>query len=194
MALVLNAVAGARRSQRNNARQADVNQVAAAYNQFLATRNRLPEHFGELAAIVDRGFGHYTPDRINNAGSWSATVPASTTPAHCSATFTVGGVSSATSQSVCEDGPDGIAGNADDETWIAAGVTGRFDWDIAYASIPATTVKLSDSSTPDSADYMLVINQAECNAGNILPISGGIREAVIVYRLEGQDNTLCLEI
>ncbi len=59
MALVLNAVAGARRSQRNNARPADVNKIAAGVNQYIATRNALPEEWTDIQLIVDPGkFGH----------------------------------------------------------------------------------------------------------------------------------------
>ena len=66
MALVLNAVAGARRSQRNNARAADVNQVAAGVNQYIATRNELPDTWGKISAIVDPDkFGHYEVSSIN---------------------------------------------------------------------------------------------------------------------------------
>ena len=60
MALVLNAVAGARRSQRNNARSADVNKVAAGINQYIATRNQLPANWVAIQQIVDPSkFGHY---------------------------------------------------------------------------------------------------------------------------------------
>ena len=75
MALVLNAVAGARRSQRNNARAADVNQVAAGVNQFIASRNRLPADWSEISTIIDDGdkFGHYEASSINPAASWITT-------------------------------------------------------------------------------------------------------------------------
>ena len=63
MALVLNAVAGARRSQRNNARSADVNKVAAGINQYIATRNQLPANWVAIQQIVDPSkFGHYDKD------------------------------------------------------------------------------------------------------------------------------------
>ena len=192
MALVLNAVAGARRSQRNNARTADVNQVAAAYNQYIATRNSLPEHFGQLSDIVGSGLGHYTPDRINAANSWTSSSPTPNAPAFCSS-------STYTTQTSCENGPDGIAHGAsgdmgDAETWTPASAVGKFDWNNDYATIPATPVKLSKASDPEAADYILVLNQAKCQSGNIQPISGGIREGAIIYRLEGQNDTVCLEI
>ena len=66
MALVLNAVAGARRSQRNNARAADVNAIAAGVNQYIATRNELPDTWAKISAIVDpTKFGHYEVSSIN---------------------------------------------------------------------------------------------------------------------------------
>ena len=82
MALVLNAVAGARRSQRNNARAADVNAVAAGVNQYIATRNALPPDWASIAAIVDpTKFGHYDKTdsnantSINTEKGWLAARP-----------------------------------------------------------------------------------------------------------------------
>ena len=73
MALVLNAVAGARRSQRNNARSADVNAIAAGVNQFIATRNALPLNWTAISGIVDETkFGHYEVSSINQANSIDA--------------------------------------------------------------------------------------------------------------------------
>ena len=74
MALVLNAVAGARRSQRNNARAADVNQVAAGVNQFIATRNELPEEWTDIQQIIDpTKFGHYDKSTANTNASINPT-------------------------------------------------------------------------------------------------------------------------
>ncbi len=88
MALVLNAVAGARRSQRNNARAADVNQVASGVNQFIATRNALPTAWIDIQQIIDPSkFGHYdkvtgiTNASINPLKSWNDTHPATATNA-----------------------------------------------------------------------------------------------------------------
>ena len=74
MALVLNAVAGARRSQRNNARASDVNQVASAVNQYIATRNALPTEWSQISPIIDAGdkFGHFEPSSINPVTSWGS--------------------------------------------------------------------------------------------------------------------------
>lgn len=72
MALVLNAVAGARRSQRNNARASDVNQVAAAVGQYIATRNALPGCWQDIATIADNGdkLGHYAkPTAVTACGT-----------------------------------------------------------------------------------------------------------------------------
>ena len=76
MALVLNAVAGARRSQRNNARSSDISQLAGGINQYIANNNKLPDNFTDINQLVK--LGHYTSAEINAIGSWKATVaPAS---------------------------------------------------------------------------------------------------------------------
>ena len=151
MALVLNAVAGARRSQRNNARSADVNQVAAAVNQYIATRNALPGTWGNIQTIIENGdkFGHYEPGNINTTKIWDNTEPAT---------------------------------------------TGDFAWDTAYTTAPTGGITGSNNDMADSADYIVVLAKAQCATGNKLPAAGGIREMAIVYKLEGQSDTICLEV
>ena len=158
MALVLNAVAGARRSQRNNARAADVNQVAAGVNQFIASRNRLPATWTEISTIIDAGdkFGHYEATSINPQFSWILT----TTPA-TAGDFPV------------------VGGGATPTTPIVATAT---------ALGPGDT-----NTTANAADSVVVFQQAGCSSTSLLA-QGGIREMAIVYRLEGQDTQVCIEI
>lgn len=154
MALVLNAVAGARRAQRNNARSADVNRIAAGVNEYIASRNALPGDWEDIAGIVDpSNFGHYDPDAtnagndsINNTNSWTATLPA--------------------------------AANKGEFTWAA--VMGGTTW-VAHA-----TANLS-------ADELVVVQRAGCSS-TTTPVAGGIREMAIIYKLEGQTDSVCLEI
>ena len=152
MALVLNAVAGARRSQRNNARAADVNQVAAGINQFIATRNALPEEWIDIQQIIDpTKFGHYDKTltnantSINPANSVTATAPAA----------------------------------------------GQFP---TYTALLATAVSgMIHFDEPSAADKIVVMRETGCTNTSDHE-QGGIREMAILYRLEGQDNLVCLEI
>ena len=146
MALVLNAVAGARRSQRNNARAADVNAIAAGVNQYIATRNALPTSWSQVSTIIDHDkFGHYETSSINELNSWSASHPAASQV---------------------------------------------FVYDTDYAVAPAATTKMRNANS----DNLVVINKAKCNATNKIAAAGGIREMVIIYKLEGQADTICLEV
>lgn len=180
MALVLNAVAGARRSQRNNARASDVNQIAAGVNQFIATRNELPEAYSDINSIVGDGLGHYTPAQINAVNSWSAAEPSPTTAGVCSDP-------THTTQSACT-----TAG----ETWTPPSSIGKFEWVAGnvYATGPPDTTGRNMHPNQGKADYLMVINEAECRPDNKLPVKGGIRAVVIVYSLEGQADTICLDV
>ena len=55
--------------QRDTDRQADVNRIASAINQFIATRNALPASWSEIEPMV-YGLAFYQPDKINAAGAW----------------------------------------------------------------------------------------------------------------------------
>ena len=151
MALVLNAVAGARRSQRNNARAADVNQVAAGVNQYIATRNQLPVQWTDIQQIIDPSkFGHYDKDvtnandSINPALSVSGTVPAA----------------------------------------------GQFP---TYTALGTAAANMIHFDEPSAADKIVVMRETGCT-NTIDHEQGGIREMIILYKLEGQDNLVCLEI
>ena len=153
MALVLNAVAGARRSQRNNARSADVNALAAGVNQYIATRNSLPASVGQIVSttgIVDPAkFGHYVAANINTNLIWNNAIP----------------------------------------------VTGQvFVWHADYVTAPAGGITGANNDMADSEDYVIVLATAACDGNSTLPVQGGIREMAIVYKLEGQATTICLEV
>ena len=80
MALVLNAVAGARRSQRNNARTSDISQLAGAINQYIGSQNKLPTNISDFKAAADdfTKLGHYDEAQINSAASWITGFPSAT--------------------------------------------------------------------------------------------------------------------
>ena len=197
MALVLNAVAGARRSQRNNARSADVNQVASAINQYIATRNRLPSTWVEISPIVDDGFGHY--DATYTPGSGSCSDPAMTTIGTCTGNWDHDGIT--TTPQV-------------PRAWTAIASTSKsiapqFSWsatDPATAGVfptLATTGSVTPPTTPTSAiggsdasaaDKVVVWLRGACSDNNLQLEQGGIREVAIFYRLEGQDEPICIEI
>ena len=190
MALVLNAVAGARRSQRNNARAADVNTVAAGVNQYIATRNQLPEHFGEISGIVDTNkFGHYDVSSINSLASWAASVPSgSTTAGVCTWSTGTPPAITPTTSATCIASMSTVTPVAG--AWITN--IGVFAWNNAYTTGPATSVNMHP--TTGKSDYLMVINEAGCTGSAGAVVKGGIREVAIVYSLEGQTDLICLEI
>ena len=76
-ALVLNAVTGARQSQRNNARAVDIASIANAVDEYLSTTNQQPKHWGDIAPLIDRPLRHYKAradwnQSVNLAGSWNS--------------------------------------------------------------------------------------------------------------------------
>ena len=198
MALVLNAVAGARRSQRNNARSSDVNQIAAGINQYIAVRNELPSEWDDIQQIIDPAkFGHYdkatgnTNASINATNSWGI-VPVSTETTEFITVYSSGTAPSGpaflattTIAAVCSD-PTFLTASActtASETWTPAS-TGT-------AATP-TTDGLGSNDT-DAADLVVVFKRAGC-ADTKTVEAGGIREMAIAYRLEGQSEISCLEI
>ena len=199
MALVLNAVAGARRSQRNNARSADVNAIAAGVNQYIATRNAIPTNLRDIATILENGdkFGHYdgiscttatppvcTSDSINDANAWGPNSPGAgviPTPAASHSANTIG-----ISGSSCSI----VATPAHNQAACTAPAVGG-TW-ITNTGSPPTTGTIGGSGA-DAFDHVVIIQQAAC-ANNQTIASGGLREMVITYRLEGQDAISCLEV
>ena len=166
MALVLNAVAGARRSQRNNARSSDVNLVVAAVNQYIASRNKLPGQWSDINTIVETDkFGHYSTNPI----------PAST------ATTNMGVVGAAgsfwTSETSSTTNPTTL-------TTIATRLSA-----VLHNSTPVGW----GTDVPSSYDQFHLVQKVGCNADKTDMVSGGIREMAILYRLEGQDIT-CQEV
>ncbi len=57
--VVLVSAIGARESQRNNARVADVNQIAHGVNQYIYTHNAQPESWSDIKPQIGRGLVHY---------------------------------------------------------------------------------------------------------------------------------------
>ena len=57
--------------QRDASRQADVNQIAAGINQFVATQNALPTNWTQLEPLV-QFLDTYQPSMINAADAWAA--------------------------------------------------------------------------------------------------------------------------
>ena len=196
MALVLNAVAGARRSQRNNARTADVNQVAAGINQYIATRNSLPVEWGDISGIIDPSkFGHYdkvatnSNASVNAQGAWTAGTPAAP-----------GGFDSASAgaatRHVCTTSSD----NSSCTPSVPSGITPctfvtpatDCSHQIPTNGQPSSSGLMGDGGA-DDADYVVVFREANC-AGTSTVGVGGIREMAIAYKLEGQDDIICLEV
>ena len=70
MALVLNAVVGARRSQRNNARTSDISQLVGAINQYIGSQNKPPTNISDFTKL-----GHYDEAQINSGASWITGFP-----------------------------------------------------------------------------------------------------------------------
>ena len=170
MALVLNAVAGARRSQRNNARAADVNQVAAGINQYIASRNALPDEWTDIQQIIDPSkFGHYDKTTGNTNTSINP-----------------------------QDGFKTNAPSGTDKTKFLQVYTGTAPTGarINSNSLPTTSDPgIYRTSNIKAADTLVVLKQAGCaSAGNGVVEQGGIREMAIVYRLEGQNAPICLEV
>ena len=63
----------------NNTRAADINQIAASVNQYIATHNTLPTTWADIATTTTINNGdvldHYEASSINPANSWTATTP-----------------------------------------------------------------------------------------------------------------------
>ena len=188
MALVLNAVAGARRSQRNNARAADVNQVAAGVNQFIASRNRLPATWTEISTIIDAGdkFGHYEATSINPQFSWNTSHPSA------DGAFTVVGGTPGLPASVTVSATCNPVSTPNTQTGCTAA---GGNWQLATTTVaaPLTTAGSIGSSEAAAADKVIVFQQAGCTTTSQIE-QGGIREMAIVYKLEGQDAIVCLEV
>ncbi len=133
---------------RNNTRLADVNQIASAINQYIATSNALPASWSEIEPLI-YDLSVYQPDRINGAGAW-------------------------TDGSTAGEFIDLSAVGDLDQTQAAGGV------------------KLA-SDDADAVDYLMVFRKAACSADSQSLVAGNIRQIAIVYKLEGQ-GTNCLEV
>ena len=178
MALVLNAVAGARRSQRNNARVADIGTITGAVNDYIANRNALPTEWGNIDNTIE-DLNQYV---VGGDGTSAANAL---------------GITLLTK---------GLA--AGDHPYIAAipgtsGATPNFSVDFPAASnplvaaapaTPAATSIWGADTHEDRHDKITIIQSAKCNAANDGIEYGGLRRIVILYKLEGQDGITCRDI
>ena len=208
MALVLNAVAGARRSQRNNARQADVSQLVGVINQYVATRNALPATAGDIKTIADdfTKLGHYTESQINVAKSWTSTIPHPSTDGHFSEVQLIGGVSvdhtcpeigdSGACDTTLSTFPAGALLKAGTNCVVGDGNT-TCTYVVATGNTPAkpdATGLMGDGDKSNDADHLVIFRRASCDAAGSGIVAGGIREMAIAYIIEGQDAVFCLEV
>ena len=195
MALVLNAVAGARRSQRNNARASDVNQIAAAVNQYIATRNALPNDWGQISLLVEN-LGHYDP------GAATGTIPLTPTPTTSTTCSNAGGTWNSSTmtcagatQSVTTTKSINPAKSLDGTNPTSGGVF------ISTTGGPTTPADIADgigakgstTGATEATDKIVVLQKTGCASSTQIE-GGGIREMAIIYRLEGQDDVICLEV
>ena len=147
----------AHKSERNNARKADINIIANAANHYLATTNQHPERWTDIAPTVDKALGHYSASAsynqsINLAGSWGS-----------------------------QPTTDGDFPTASDDLAITPD----------RPAIASTGRLFGDSL--EAVDLLLIIRQAACSDEGLID-SSAIRSMAIIYRLEGQDDIICLEV
>ena len=182
MALVLNAVAGARRSQRNNARTADVSQLASAINQYIGAYNKIPSNWGEISPLID-SFGHYDSSASSSIG---CNITTRTTSSDCTATGTWG---TTTTKSVNPakslNGVDPTSGGV----FISVSGGPTTPQDVANG----IGAKGSTTGATEAADKVVVLQKTSCTASNQIE-KGSIREMAILYRLEGQGTVFCIEV
>lgn len=57
-------------SQRDSNRQADFNQIVQQINNYIATRNALPNNWSDIEPLLDTNLKHFSAARINTPGSW----------------------------------------------------------------------------------------------------------------------------
>ena len=137
---------------RNNARAADVNQVASGVNQYIATRNALPVQWTDIQQIIDPSkFGHYDKDATNANTSIN---------------------------------PANVVGTSSNSA-------GQFPKYTALAAVATTGMIHFDE--PAAVDKMVVMRETGCT-NTTTPEQGSLRQMAILYRLEGQDDIICLEV
>ena len=165
MALVLNAVSGARRSQRNNARTADVGTIVAAINNYYGSRNDLPDLASDIDESLVGELAYYTDtDATAVAAIFAINAYKAAKPSINGTFLTWDGI--------------GTAANA-----------------LGVAADNTPTAGTGTQITEDGGeDIMVIIKQASCSTDFSEVEDGGIREMAIVYRLEGQAEILCREI
>lgn len=180
MALVLNAVAGARRSQRNQARVNDVGTIAGAVNDYIANRNTLPENWDD----VDNSITDLNQYVVGGTGATAATAKGLTL-------FTNGALAAGNHPYIA--GATTTSGTAPDISIDFAVATNPLTA-TAPAAPAATSLWGTAAIEQDEHDKISIIRNAQCNAANDGIAYGGIRRMVILYRLEGQDGITCRDI
>ena len=78
---------------------------------------------------------------------------------------------------------------------MAGCITAGGTWQPATTTVaaPVTASPSIGSTEASAADKVIVFQQAGCTSTSQIE-QGGIREMVIVYKLEGQDSLVCLEV
>ena len=191
MALVLNAVAGARRSQRNNARISDVATVTGAVNDYIANRNTLPTTADDIDDAIDdlnQYLGGNELPLTFAANIWDTSKPAN------NGEFLIwqplGGavLPNGTSLATPDGSVAGYCSNPLLTTLVAC---------VSPASWTATSPgsgTWKDEDDQDRHDFLVIVRSARCNGDNTGIQDGGLRRIVIVYKLEGQDGITCRDI
>lgn len=150
IALIISAVGGARRSQRNNARTADISRITTGIAQYIATRNRLPTEVSQFKTWAELdNLAQYVEADINPASSSSS-----------------------------KKGP----------VFQANGSSAHADGHIGKAA--STVIGVDDLSV----DEIVLIADAKCDPNLVSYLKGSKRRMAIVFKLEGADETSCIEI
>ena len=196
MALVLNAVAGARRSQRNNARVADVGTITGAINDYVANRNALPTEWANIDNTVE-DLNQYQrdislPGFVFQAGLWEGNKPANPGEfLEWGTASTNGTIANAPATTTTIPIGTCPVGQTVDTSTTPPTCSGGGPY---VPGIPSTTGIWALDADQDRHDYVVVIREARCNSDNNGVADGGLRRIVIVYKLEGQDGITCRDI
>ncbi len=70
-------------------------------------------------------------------------------------------------------------------------VDGNFAWDDGYGNPPPPQAEIGQNG---GYNNIVIINQAQCDDQNRLPLKSNGRQTAVIYRLEGQYGSRCVEI
>ena len=171
MALVLNAVAGARRSQRNNARVADVGTLTGAINDYIANRNTLPTSWADIDDSVEDLNQYVAGVDLFPLNSWDANSPIANGDFLEIVQGTPGSNNELQCDATCQTTP-------------------------ASQLLPddAVVTSMRSGTNVGRFDIVAVLQNGRCNENNDGVIYGGLRRIAIVYILEGQSEITCRDI